>query len=513
MKTLKITALGQVIVLVFSAVSCSGQEEPSKKESAMEKKILKSQLAGSWYPASKKELEKQVSGFLEDAEKKVRGKVCGLILPHAGYMFSGAVAAEGISQLGKQKFKRVVVIGPSHRVSLADKVSVPDVTHYATPLGEVPLDTGFIKKLKSGSMVVSKPLVHEGEHSVQIEVPLLQQALGDFCLVPIVTGTLSRKTVLKLAGLLLELADDDTLVVASSDFTHYGSRFGYVPFDKEVEKNIRALDMEAFDIIKKKDLESWYGFLEKKQATICGRYPIAILMAMAGKDNRIEMVKYDTSGKITGDFENSVSYIAAAVTGRFQKKKEQKVKLGEETRKKLLEIARNTIGYYFKHGKKPSADNLGVKPAGEMKEIMGAFVTLKFKKTGALRGCIGQYPDKSSICDMVIEMAIASAFNDPRFAPLAETELEKVSIEISALYPPRPVASYEDIELGKHGIIISKAGRRAVYLPQVAPEQGWNLQETLSHLSRKAGLPADAWKQGAEFRVFEAEVFGEEADE
>lgn len=523
------TVLLTAILAVAAAPSCAGNEETGEDGGTADeakKAVHYSRLAGSWYPGTKKELAEQVAGFLDGAEKKVAGRVCGLILPHAGYRYSGRVAAAGLAQLGKQAFDRVVVIGPSHRARLDDTVSVPAATHYATPLGEVPLDTDFIRALKSIPCVVSRPPVHAREHSVQIEVPLLQQALGDFRLVPVVTGDLSRKTAERLGKQLLGLMDDRTLVVASSDFTHYGPDFRYVPFTEDVEKNIRRLDMAAFDAIAGKDLAAWHAFLAKEKPTICGRHPIAVLMAMTGADNRFAMVRYDTSGRMMNNYTNSVSYLAAAVTGRFDPavgekipspppahEKEKKVKLGKETRRTLLKLARSTIRYYFDHKKKPTAADLGVAVTDEMKEIMGAFVTLKLADSGRLRGCIGEYPSGKPMYQVVIDKALSSAFDDPRFPPLSPGELEKLRIEISAIYPPRPVDSYEDIVIGTHGMILSKNGRRAVFLPQVAPEQGWDLAETLSHLSQKAGLSPDAWKEGAQFAIFEAEVFGEEAGE
>lgn len=523
----KTTTILLTMIAVAAAPSCAESEDAGgeRDNGAKTKAVLYSRLAGSWYPGTKKELAEQVADF-EGAEKKVSGKVCGLILPHAGYRFSGRVAAAGLAQLGKQAYDRVVVIGPSHRARLDDTVSVPAATHYATPLGEVPLDTDFIRRLQSIPCVVSRPHVHTYEHSVQIQVPLLQEALGDFRLVPVVTGDLSRKTAARLGKQLLGLMDDRTLVVASSDFTHYGPDFRYVPFTDDVENNIRRLDMAAFEIIRGKNPAAWYAFLAEKKPTICGRFPIALLMAMTGPDNRFEMIRYDTSGRMLNTFENSVSYLAAAVTGRFDpaagekipppppaREKEKNVKLGEETRRTLLKLARSTIRYYFEHKKKPSADDLGVAITDDMKKIMGAFVTLKFADSGRLRGCIGEYPSGKSIYQAVIDKALSAALEDPRFPALSPGELEKLRIEISAIYPPRPVDSWKDIVIGKHGMIISKNGRRAVYLPQVAPEQGWDLAETLSHLSQKAGLPPDAWKEGAAFAVFEAEVFGEEAGE
>jgi AmmeMemoRadiSam system protein A len=140
---------------------------------------------------------------------------------------------------------------------------------------------------------------------------------------------------------------------------------------------------------------------------------------------------------------------------------------------------------------------------------MGAFVTLNDRATGALRGCIGEILPMRPLVDAVVERAVDSALHDPRFMPVTERELGGIRVEVSALTPPKPVASWRDIVLGRDGMTLEKDGAFAVFLPQVAPEQGWDLETTLSYLSRKAGLSADAWRDGAKFETFQAEVFHE----
>jgi AmmeMemoRadiSam system protein B/AmmeMemoRadiSam system protein A len=494
------------------------RDKPARKP--RQKKVLDSKLAGTWYPESEDDLGRMIDTMLKQTEEKISPPVRALILPHAGYRYSGLVAAWGVRQAMKSKIDRVVVIGPSHRYPLGDAVSVPDHTHYSTPLGEVPLDTDMIDALMRSSCVVSVPDAHIDEHSVQIEIPILQRALGAFKLVPIVTGTLSMKNAEQLGKEILGLIDDRTLVVASTDFTHYGPNYGYVPFKTNVAKQLRELDMKVFGRVQEKKLGPYYDCLLKTGATVCGRCPVAVLMSMLKADSRVHLVKYDTSGRMTGNFTNSVSYVSAAIQGGLDLKsgieikgggsKVQQITLSDKARKNLLKLARATLEYVFEKRKAPAVSDLDVEITDDMKHPMGAFVTLK--KKGQLRGCIGEYP-RRAIYLAVMEMALASAFRDTRFKQLKKEELADLTIEISALYPYKTVSSCKDIVLGKHGIIIEKKGRRAVYLPQVATEQGWDLDQTLSHLSRKAGLEADAWKEGATFRVFEAEVFHEGGEE
>ncbi len=182
--------------------------------------------------------------------------------------------------------------------------------------------------------------------------------------------------------------------------------------------------------------------------------------------------------------------------------------LSDKDKADLLSIARGTLRYYFEQGRAPeSPETLGAEPSADLRELRGVFVTLH--KRAALRGCIGHILPQMPLGNAVIDNAINSAFRDPRFERLRPEELPEVHIEISVLTPLVAVASYRDIEIGKHGILLSKKGCRSVFLPQVAPEQGWGLEETLRHLACKAGLGAEDWREGAQFEVFEAIVFGE----
>ncbi len=191
---------------------------------------------------------------------------------------------------------------------------------------------------------------------------------------------------------------------------------------------------------------------------------------------------------------------------------EAAVPLSSEEKEKLLRLARATIGFYFEHRRRATPDDLNIACTPGMRVIAGAFVTLHLD--GQLRGCIGELDPDRSLCEVVIDHALNAAFKDSRFPPLTRGEWERIHIEISALSPPRPVESWRDIEIGVHGVILRHGRASAVFLPQVAPEQGWDRKTTLDHLARKAGLSAGAWRdEGAQFSVFEATVFGEDLRE
>jgi len=483
----------------------------SEKSTEPAKVILHSSLAGSWYSNDPETLKKQFDAFFENAKPETIENVIALILPHAGYQWSGQTAAFGLKTTTK-KYKRIVVIGPSHRTAMEDIISVPRATHFETPMGQIPLDTEFIDKLLKFPMVQNVPHAHHSENSVEMEIPILQYCQNDFKLVPIVAGQCSPEAAERAGAILRSLVDEDTLVVASSDFVHYGRGHGYVPFTENIPEGIKKLDMGAYQHIADLDAKGFLEYKRKTRATICGSVPIAILLSMMGEISRVHLIKYATSGELTGDFSNSVSYMSIAFSGMWEKPAQiepqaNNSELTGEDKKQLLMLARKTTVYALKNRRVPEASDLGIEISNAMQPARAAFVTLK--KNGILRGCIGDIFPQRPLYKSVIINAINACVNDRRFVPVSQDELEDITIEISALTAPAPIASPDEIRIGIDGVVLNKDGHSAVFLPQVAPEQDWNVEEMLTQLSLKASLPADAWKQGASFLVFQAEVFGE----
>ena len=482
-----------------------------KTPAAPTEKVLRSSLAGSWYPGDAETLNKQIEAFFEKADVTPKSSAIALILPHAGYQYSGQTAAFALKTIDK-KYKRIIVIGPSHRAPMEDMLSVPRLTHYQTPLGKTPLDVEFMEKLLKFPMFQILPYAHQDEHSVQIELPLLQYVQKDFRFVPIIAGHCSLQTVKTAAEILRGLVDADTLVVASSDFVHYGRGHGYVPFTENIPQRIKELDMGAYEYIARLDAKGFLGYKSRTGATICGSVPVALLLSMMDEGTQAHLAKYATSGELTGDFTNSVSYLSITFTGAWQDTpvvppQQSKSELTQHDKEQLLTLARKSIIYALEKRRLPDATDLEVALSAAMQSPRAAFVTLK--KNGQLRGCIGDIFPQRPLYRSVITNAVNAAVNDRRFMPVTQAECNDITIEISALTPPEPVDSYEKIRIGTDGVVLRKNGRSAVFLPQVAPEQGWDLNQTLTHLSQKAGLPPDAWKQGASFLVFQADVFGE----
>lgn len=486
---------------------------PEKEPVNRPKVVLRSLLAEmGWYPGDAETLNKHIEGFFKKADVKSKDNVIALILPHAGYRYSGRTAVDALKTAGK-KYKRIVVIGPSHRVHMEEVLSVPRVTHYETPLGEIPLDVEFINELLKYSMFQNIPRTHKYEHSVQIELPLLQHIQQDFRLVPIVAGQCSLETISRAGTILRSLVDEETLVIASSDFVHYGRNYNYVPFTENVPEQIKKLDMGAYEHIAGLDSKGFLEYKQKTGATICGYIPVAILLSMLDDGVKAELTKYTTSGELTGDFSSSVSYLSVTFCGTWgnYSKVEPRTNnpaLTGEDKKQLLTLARKSIVHFLQNRQLPDASELGVTISDAMRVPRAAFVT--FKKNSHLRGCIGDIFPRQPLYKSVITNAINAGVNDRRFLPVTKEECSDITIEISALTVPGPVASPDEIRIGIDGVVLNKDGRSAVFLPQVAPQEGWDVNQTLTRLSLKAGLPADAWKKDASFLTFQAVVFGEE---
>ena len=474
---------------------------------------LESRFAGTWYPGTQREIRGMVAAWEEgfSRDKTVStGYPNILILPHAGWAYSGAIAWQAVRRIRGAKYSRVVVLAPSHRAWIENRLVAPEGDAFATPLGEIKVDRDWLDRLALRAPVARSDKIHLAEHAAQIEYPLLQTALPDgFTVAPLVMGSFDADQMAMCARALARLIDDKTLLVISSDFTHYGTDFSYAPYGTEggedVRRRVAQVDAEAVSFIVKRDAEAFAASVSQTGATICGRIPIELALRALPENASIAQIAYATSGDRDHDFTRFVCYMAAA--GRTEWAGETNAVLDAASRQFLLRLARESMECAVT-GRKLPRERLAEAPAATRAK-MGAFVTLNDAATGALRGCIGEILPMRPLVDAVAARAADSALHDPRFSPVTERELKGLRVEVSALTPPKPVASWRDIVLGRDGMTLEKNGAFAVFLPQVAPEQGWDLPTTLSYLSRKAGLPADAWREGTMFTTFQAEVFHE----
>jgi len=474
---------------------------------------LGSTIAGAWYPGS----EREIRALAEKWEAACGAAAPGaapnvLVLPHAGWAYSGETAWTAVRMVRGAKFRRVVVLAPSHRAWIENRLVAPESDAVATPLGEIKIDRDWLDRLALVAPVARNDRVHSAEHSAQIEYPLLQLALGSgFTIVPLVVGSFEQDQMGMCARALARLMDAETLLVVSSDFTHYGDDFSYTPFGRgggeDVRRKVAASDDEAFGLMAKGDAGAFAAFIKHTGATICGHVPIELALRAFPQGTPLVRRKYATSSDEGGDYSRFVCYVAATGCAKWQG--EGSAVLSADDRAYLLRVARASMEKAVRSGTRRGA-GIDVSDAPKSTRAkMGAFVTLNDKTTGALRGCIGEIMPMRPLVEAVASRAVDAALRDPRFSPVSERELGGLRVEVSALTPPKRVASWHDIVLGRDGMTLEKDGCFAVFLPQVAPEQGWDLPTTLSYLSRKAGLPSDAWREGATFETFQAEVFHE----
>ena len=475
---------------------------------------LASTIAGTWYPGTERGVRDMSAKWEAGcAAKGAAAKAPNvLILPHAGWEYSGETAWAAVRAVRGAKFRRVVVLAPSHRAWIENRLVAPESNAVATPLGEIRIDRDWLDRLALVAPVMRNDRVHAAEHSAQIEYPLLQLALGQgFSVVPLVMGSFGADQMGMCARALARLMDAETLLVISSDFTHYGDDFSYAPYGtkggEEVRKRVAAADDEAFSFMAKGDADGFAAFVARTGVTICGHVPIEMALRAFPGGTSLVRARYATSSDGSGDYSRFVCYVAA--TGHAEWRGEGKAVLGADDRAYLLRVARESFEEAVRTGRSPRRGAFAASAPKATLAKMGAFVTLNDRTTGALRGCIGEILPERPLVEAVAARAADSAIHDPRFMPVCESELSNLRVEVSALTPPKRVASWRDIVLGRDGMTLEKDGCFAVFLPQVAPEQGWDLATTLSYLSRKAGLSPDAWREGATFETFQAEVFHE----
>lgn len=461
-------------------------------------------VAGVFYPADKNTLEAQIDKFLSQAEDvEVEGELKMLILPHAGYEYCGQVMAYGFKKLIDKNFKTVILIGPSH-TDFFRGASVYEKGRWLTPLGEVKIDSNLAKKLVGEEeMIFYRPESHEEEHCLEVLLPFLQKVLKNFKIVPIIIGP-ATEDVQFLGRALRKYIDKETLIIISSDLSHYPPYEIAKKVDKKTIDAILTGKQELFEKAIKESMEAGY---ENLQTCACGEGPIKVALYLGEKMglNKIKLLKYANSGDVTKSSLNVVGYAAIA----FSLTENKEESLSFEEREFLLKVARQSIEAHFRGEKIPD-----FRPISErIMRPQGAFVTLKNK--GRLRGCIGTIVEEEKPLYKVVSERAIDATRDSRFTfnPVTLEETKDIKIEISVLSPPKKIKDpYKEIELGKHGVIIRKGPYGGVFLPQVATETGWDLERFMAELSsQKAGLPPNAWKEeGVDIYTFTAEVFGEE---
>ena len=473
-------------------------------------------VAGSFYPADRARLQGAVDAFLRTARPPGAEPPVAIVAPHAGYVFSGQIMADAWNQVAGGDYDLVVILGTNHTRPPFDGVSVYDGAAYETPLGRAPLDREVSAALRQADpRFVFKPKVHAGEHSVEVQVPFAQTLFPGVKLVCAVVGRADPRLCAELGHALAGVVRGRrVLVVASSDLSHYPDHELAVRVDRGTLTALASLDPGHFlEVTRRQERDH-----PDLATCACGKAPIMLMMT-AAKDlggGAATVVSYANSGDTAlGDRGRCVGYGSVRVDrGRIGPDLAglpgQKDVAGDggplapASGQWLVRFARRTLEQYLRTGTTPLARDY---PAA-LGHKQGAFVTIN-TRSRRLRGCIGHLQADTPLAVTVGAMAVQAAVHDPRFEPMTAGELGQITIEVSVLSAPQPVSGPEAVVPGRDGVILSKNGRSAVYLPQVATEQGWNREQLLTHLARKAGLAGDAWRRGASFRTFQAQVFRE----
>jgi AmmeMemoRadiSam system protein B/AmmeMemoRadiSam system protein A len=471
-------------------------------------KVRPAAFAGTWYPGDADALRQTVDQMLADAQA-FDGDPVALIAPHAGYVYSGPVAAYSFRQLAGKAYDTVIIIAPDHQAPISRPISVWAEGGLATPLGVVPVDADLAQALMAADVRITfDSATWEGEHAVEIELPFLQRACPACRVVPVLVGADDDATVQALADALLKvLPGRRAVVIASSDLSHYPKREDAQRIDAATLSAIQTGDPAA---VRAAIATSMTSGVPNLATCACGDGPILVAMRVArglGADKATLLRYANSADSPQGDPSQVVGY-GAVMFSRSQPSdltEAQRAELTEAQRAELLKLARAAIAEELRSGSLPAYQTDD--PA--LNRHAGVFVTLT--ENGELRGCIGRMQaDEIPLYRTVQEMAVASATSDPRFLPLAPDELSRVSIEISILSPMRRITDVQEIVVGTHGVMLVEAGQQGVFLPQVPVEQGWDRDQYLENLCLKAGLPTSCMSTNPELYTFTTLVFGEE---
>lgn len=456
-------------------------------------------FAGTWYPGTASELEQLLEELLETSEEETGAAVLpgalAAVAPHAGLEYSGRVAAASWRHVAAAQPARVVMLGFLHAGGPAEVV-MPRIGAYETPLGRVAVDA-------SGFEFPALPAAAACDHSLEIQLPLAQKLLPGVPVAPLYIGSASERVRKEAARKIAAGLRPGDVLLASTDLTHYGRRFGFTPFplDSETAANLHALDREVTDAASSIGAEFFLAELRRNRSTTCGVAPVSLLLEILGLLEGEEEIfqatlDYMTTGDRNGDYSLSVGY---AALGYFR---DSAFHLSEGAQRELLRSVEATLEQVRERGIERPAES-----EAEMEELDrrgGAFVSLHEK--GELFGCIGRIGNEDSYRAAVPELAL-SALHDPRF-PTRVTAPRDLEIEISILTPFKRLVDAERFRAGEHGGYLECWGRRGLLLPQVGRERRATRAWFLEALAHKAGLPAGAWRNPeAKLWVFRAQVF------
>jgi len=498
--------------------------ETPKPEPPKPENVFPPQVAGEFYPADPTELKTLIDSYIKAAEESKELKdrdLVALVSPHAGYPYSGPVAGWSYRQLQGRKVAVAVILSLSHHQA-DTRAGLLDKDGYRTPLGVLKIDRDLVKRLatRANAFKINEE-IFMGEHSLEVQLPFLQEALPDVRIVPIIVPTHDPETLAAVGAALFEELGKrkDVVFIGSTDLSHYFPYDDAVKYDTASLKRILDLDVPAIAAIQGAE-------------GICGSAPVMSVINFfrqyPADQRKVTKLMYKNSGDTTGDKSRGVvgygsvafslapgvrtdeggsapAPAPASATAEEESYRRAKEVFTKEERDTLMGIAKATVNAAV-HGKSYTP----LEPKSEKLKAMGAaFVTLKID--GELRGCIGHVIARMPLYKTVAEVGRLAALEDPRFNPVTPEELSKLSYEISVLTAPQPVKSVEDIVVGRDGLIMTKGYLSGLLLPQVPGEFGWDRNQFLDHTCRKAGMSMGCWREsGIEIQSFQALVWGED---
>ena len=482
----------------------------SCKGKADEPRVRPATQANRFYTGDAKELSEEVDSLLAlHANDRQYEGLAAIIVPHAGYYYSGNVAAAAYRAIPDgATYQRIFLIGPSHHEWLDGASVNTEFDYYATPLGNVKVDAETAQKLTETDRVFRyQPKAHDREHCLEVQLPFLQRRLSNVPpIVPIIISTNDFRKLKRMAEVLKPYFTSENLFIISSDFSHYPNYEDACKVDARTGKAVESGNVAEFLAVLEENDKSG---IRNLATSACGELAIATLMLMMDKSYEVKHLMYQNSGNIDHhDHSRVVGYHAFAILRDHSlplsngKEDADSFTLTGDEKRMLKHIALTSIKDSL-DGKQVAKTNVKLSPTLLLN--CGAFVSLH--KQGHLRGCIGHFGEDFPLHEIVAEMARAAAFEDPRFMPVTADELPDIDIEISVLTPMRRIQSLDEFELHRHGIYIRKGRHSGTYLPQVADEVNWTKEEFVSHCAHdKAGIGWDGWKD-AELYVYEAIVF------
>ncbi len=416
-------------------------------------------VAGQFYPASPSQLEEMIRGMVD--EKAEKEEVIGLVSPHAGYIYSGPVAGATISRI---KFKDTfVIMGPNH-TGMGKPLSIMTEGAWKTPLGDVEIDAELAKQiLATSSFLEEDDKSHQHEHSIEVQVPFLQYFKKDIKLVPIMLSDASGATYKEIGKELAQAIKEsgkEVVIIASSDMTHY-----------EPQEVAQSNDAQAIETVLDLNEDELLKRVDELNISMCGYAPTTALIAAAKElgATRAELVRYQTSGDVTGDYSAVVGYAGIII----------------KEMSPLAKLAKHTVETYIKEGNIPQPPE---ELAPEMKKKAGVFVSIH--KFGKLRGCIGTFePTQKNVAEETIANAINSATRDPRFLPIAPNELKDLDYSVDILTKPEPIESQDRLDPKRYGVIVECGWRRGLLLPDL--EGVDSVDEQIDICRQKAGIMPD----------------------